>query len=103
MSKYNNKRTYTEDGWFDSQGELRRWQELKLLEKAGQIKELKRQVEYELIPKIGALRAIKYRADFVYQEGAKEVVEDYKGFRDRLYKLKARLMLWRHNITILET
>ena len=105
ISKYNNRRTHTEDGWFDSQAELRRWQELKLLEKAGEIRNLRRQVEYELIPRMGGLRPIVYRADFVYEEAPtwREVVEDKKGYRDRLYKLKCRLMLWRHNIAILET
>src|SRR5437016_3951103 len=80
VSKYNNRRIQTEDGWFDSQRELRRWQELKLLEKAGQILNLRRQVKFELIPKEGSLRAIKYVADFVYEEKGKQVVEDSKGF-----------------------
>lgn len=103
MSKYNNRRVNTPDGWFDSQRELSRWGELKLLERAGKIKDLKRQVNFELIPRIGGMRAIIYRADFVYEEKGKQVVEDSKGFRDRVYKLKCRLMLWRHNVAILET
>jgi hypothetical protein len=102
-SKYNNKRTQTEDGWFDSQRELKRWGELKLLERAGKIKDLKRQVDFELIPGSCGLRPIVYRADFVYEENGKKVVEDSKGFRDRTYKLKRRLMLWRHNVLIFET
>lgn len=103
MSKYNNRRINTEDGWFDSQRELKRWQELKLLERGKRISDLRRQVEYELIPKMGPLRRIVYRADFVYKEDGREVVEDSKGFRDRVYKLKARLMLWRHNIPVVES
>lgn len=102
-TKYNNRRIETEDGWFDSIKEHRRWCELKLLERAGKIKNLERQVEFELIPAISGLRKIIYRADFVYTENGKRVVEDVKGFRDRVYKLKCRLMLWRHNVTILET
>lgn len=103
VSKYNNRRINTEDGWFDSKRELQRWGELKLLQLAGKIQELRRQVDFELIPRIGGMRAIVYRADFVYTEEGKQVVEDSKGFRDRVYKLKCRLMLWRHNIAILET
>lgn len=103
MNKYHAKRVNTEDGWFDSQRELKRWQELKLLEHAGKISKLRRQVSYELIPRIGGMRPIVYRADFVYIENGKEVVEDSKGFRDRVYRLKCRLMLWRHNVAILET
>lgn len=103
MSKYNNRRINTPDGWFDSKAEYARWLELKLLERAGHISDLQRNIEYELIPKIGTLRPIRYRADFVYVENGKKVVEDRKGYRNRVYKLKARLMLWRHNITILES
>lgn len=103
ISKYNNKRVNTPDGWFDSKRELERWNELKLLERAGKISNLQRQVSYELVPKMGGLRPIVYKADFVYMEGGKQVVEDSKGFRDRVYRLKCRLMLWRHNVAILET
>ena len=35
---------------FDSKREYRRWQELRFMEKAGQITELQRQVKYVLIP-----------------------------------------------------
>jgi hypothetical protein len=51
ISKYNNRRTHTEDGWFDSQRELRRWHELKLLERPARSANLRRQVDFELIPK----------------------------------------------------
>lgn len=102
-AKYGNRRVNTEDGWFDSQRELRRWGELKLLEKAGELYNLRRQVRYELIPKATGLRAINYVADFCYQQGGKTVVEDSKGYRNPLYLLKRRLMLWRHGIEILET
>lgn len=103
MSKYHNRRVLTEDGWFDSQRELRRWGELKLLERAGKISDLKRQVAYELIPKRGKLRAISFIADFVYTENGHTVVEDSKGYRNRLYMLKWRLMEWVHGIEIIET
>lgn len=103
--KYGNKRIQTEDGWFDSLAEHRRWGELKLLEKAGAIRSLRRQVDFELIPRVGSLRPIIYRADFVYEEAPewKEIVEDRKGFKDRVYRLKCRMMLWRHGIVIRET
>jgi hypothetical protein len=103
VSKYGNRRINTPDGWFDSHRELKRWGELKLLERAGQIKNLKRQVEYELVPKVAGFRASYYVADFVYDEKGKTVVEDSKGFKDRLYMLKRKLMMWRHGIAILET
>lgn len=101
--KYGNRKVQTEEGWFDSQREYKRWGELKLLQSAGKISNLRRQVPYELIPKRGRLRAIKFVADFVYTENGKEVVEDSKGYRNRLYMLKWRLMEWVHGIEILET
>jgi hypothetical protein len=103
VSKFNNKRVNTPDGWFDSQRELRRWGELQLLQRAGKITDLERQVDFELIPSGAGLRRIVYRADFVYIENGQKVIEDSKGYRDRVYKLKRRLMLWRHNVTIKET
>lgn len=105
ISKYKNKRVNTEDGWFDSHRELRRWEQLKLLEKAGEIERgtLRRQVRFELVPKHGGERALFYIADFVYRAGGREIVEDSKGFRDRVYKIKRRLMLHRYNIAILES
>lgn len=105
ISKYNNKRLNTQDGWFDSHAEFTRWQELKLLEKAGEIRSLQRQVRFTLIPKCGRLREIVYIADFVYEKAPdwKQVVEDKKGFRSKVYMLKWRLMQFRHGIEILET
>lgn len=103
MSKYRACRVNTSEGWFDSKAELERWVQLKLLARAGKITNLERQVRFEIIPKIGRLRAIHYVADFAYDLDGKRVIEDRKGFKTRLYRLKARLMLWRHNIEILET
>lgn len=102
-SKYNNRRVQTEDGWFDSQRELKRWGELKLLERAGKIQNLRRQVSYELIPKRGRLRKIVYVADFVYEDSGREVVEDSKGFRSKVYMLKWRMMEFLLGIEVLET
>ena len=49
-NKYHNQK-YSADGEvFDSKKEFQRWQELKILEKAGEISELRRQVPFELLP-----------------------------------------------------
>ena len=103
VNKYGARRVHTEEGWFDSEREHRRWGDLKLLERAGKIKNLRRQVPYELIPKRGRMRAIRFIADFVYEENGKVVVEDSKGYRNRLYMLKWRLMEWRHGIQVVES
>jgi dsDNA-specific endonuclease/ATPase MutS2 len=92
---------------FDSAKEARRYGELVLLERAGQISDLKRQVRFELIPtqyENGKCveRAVHYVADFVYKDNYKEIVEDAKGFRTKDYIIKRKLMLFIHGIRIKE-
>lgn len=89
---------------FDSRGEFIRWHELLLLEKAGEIRQLERQ------PALGFMENDKlmftYRADFRYlegNEGGSYVIEDFKGFRTPLYKLKKKLIEAQHGIEIRET
>lgn len=103
MPKYHNSKTVIDGIRFDSKKEAKRYLELKILEKAGVIKDLKRQVPYILIDKSRYGRAIKYVADFVYYEGDKLVVEDVKGVRTPVYKLKKRLMAERFGIEVKET
>lgn len=91
MTKYNNKKTVIDNMVFDSKKEANRYLELKLLLKAKQISDLKRQITYVLVPKQGGERAVKYIADFVYTENGKTVVEDVKGFRTDVYKIKRKL------------
>jgi hypothetical protein len=103
-SKYGNKKMTAPDGQrFDSVKEYHRWGCLRLLERAGVIKDLKRQVKFELIPRIGNERACNYIADFTYMENGELVVEDVKGVRTDAYKIKKKLMLWVHGIRIKET
>jgi len=104
MSKYHN----TKSGGFDSIKERRRWKELQLLQKAGQICGLDRQVRFDLIPaqyegKKCIYRGVSYYADFTYWENGVFVVEDCKGFRTDVYKLKAKMMYYFHHIKIKET
>ena len=105
MSKYGNRKVKTSDGIVhDSQREASRWVELKLLEKAGEIRDLQRQVKYELIPKQEGERAVYYIADFVYTDlrTGKTVVEDTKGVRTKDYIIKRKLMLYVHKLKIKE-
>ena len=102
MSKYKSKPTVIDGIRFASRKEAQRYTELRLLERAGQISGLRLQVPYELIPKHGRERAIKYIADFVYNEDGQTIVEDVKGYRTDVYKLKRRLMYERYGIEIRE-
>lgn len=124
-SKYHNEKVLSADGEiFDSRREFRRFTELKILEKAGEITNLKRQVPFVIIPEHrepdttgprGGVRkgrliepAAKYIADFVYFERDesgrwRQVVEDCKGMRTDTYKLKRKLMFHLYGIRIRET
>lgn len=108
-NKYGNKKITTEDGDFDSKKEYRRWCELKLLQRAGEITNLRRQVSFVLIPvqKVDGKvveRAVKYIADFVYNEPGKLycTVEDTKGVKTKEYIIKRKLMLEKYGIQIKE-
>ena len=106
-NKYGNRKVHAEGLTFDSKKEYSRWLELKLLQRAGEIRDLNRQVKFELIPvqkdgKRVIERACIYIADFVYTEGGEMVVEDVKGKRTADYIIKRKLMLWVHGIRIKE-
>lgn len=107
MSKYNNTKVRIGGDVFDSKREYKRWCELKLLEREGIIRNLQRQVKYRLIDGKKTAdrteRPCDYIADFVCYENGKLVVEDCKGMRTDVYKIKRKLMLERYNISIRET
>lgn len=107
MSKYGNKKTVVDGITFDSKKEANRWCELKLMERAGLITELYRQFPFKILPgqrRNGKVveRPVWYYADFVYRENGELVVEDAKGFRTDVYKLKKKMMLYFFNIRIKE-
>lgn len=108
---------------FDSHKELRRYLELCLLERSGEITGLKRQVKFELIPaqrepdktgKRGGVikgktleQSCDYYADFVYKDKqGNTVVEDVKGYKQggaySVFMIKRKLMLYKYGIKIRE-
>lgn len=101
-SKYKNKKVVVDGHKFDSIKESHRYCELKLLERAGKIKDLELQPKFELIPTIRTetetLPKISYIADFMYQdcESGKMIVEDVKGYKTNVYLLKKRLFLQKY-------
>lgn len=122
MSKYHARKVTRGGMTFDSAKEARRFSELSLLQKVGEISDLRCQVKYILIPaqrepdtvgKRGGTikgklleRECAYIADFVYKQNGVEIVEDVKGYRDStayaLFTIKRKLMLWVHGIKIKE-
>jgi hypothetical protein len=101
-SKFRNVRTEIDGITFSSKAEARRYQELKLLEKAKAIHSLELQPRYKLIVN-GELVAV-YVGDFHYWSNETDlpVVEDVKGFITPEFRLKKKLMKACHGIEIQE-
>ena len=124
MSKYHSVKVVYDGIEFHSKKEAQRYQQLKLMERAGFIANLQRQVKYELIPAQYidgkcVERAVTYTSDFEYDEMVPlrqrsvmvdanarmpggHIVEDVKGMRTDVYKIKRKLMLLKHGIRIQE-
>lgn len=91
-----------EDGIrFASKREARRYRELKMAERGGLITNLELQPKFEMV--VNGHKICTYRADFVYFEDGIRTVEDSKGHRTQVYKLKKKLMKALYNIEIMET
>lgn len=95
-SKLHNQPVRIDGVYFPSRLEARRWHDLQLLARAGRIANLRRQVAYPLE------HGGTYRADFVYDEDGRTVVEDAKGMVTDLYALKRRQFESQYGITIRE-
>lgn len=95
MNKYRNKKVIVDEKEFDSKREGNRYKELKLLERAGEIKNLELQPRFLLqdsFKKNGrTFRKIEYVADFKYIENGKTIVEDVKGMQTDVFKLKHKI------------
>ena len=93
-SKFGNVRTKVDGISFASKAEAARYQELKLLEKAGKIAVLTLQPRYSL--ESGGKTICTYVADFEYfltpADGSRrKVTEDVKGIETAVFKLKRKL------------
>jgi hypothetical protein len=82
--------------------EARRYQELRLMERAGEIEKLTLQRRYPI--RVNGVLVCAYVSDFEYRDlrTGRWVVEDVKGARTSTYKLKAKLMRAVHGIEIQE-
>lgn len=101
MSKYGNVRTEVAGIAFSSKREARRYQELRLYEKAGQISGLELQPRFDL--SVNGVKVCTYVADFRYRTAdGKTVVEDAKGVKTAVYRLKKKLMIAIYEIEVEE-
>lgn len=99
-NKYNARRTKTPDGVeHDSAKEAKRWVELQMLERGGEIRNLKRQVVIPLIGQKDIIRTrtgrqMRFTVDFAYEDSRQEwatVYEDSKGFATRDYEVRVAI------------
>jgi hypothetical protein len=91
-TKYGNRKTVVDGITFASAKEARRYGELKLLQRAGEVFGLRLQPRFPL--KVNGHLICTYVGDFEYcpkDQSAAPIVEDAKGFRTPEYKLKAKL------------
>lgn len=97
-NKYHAIKTESDGIEFDSKFEAEKWQELKILEKSGIIKDLQRQVRFILLDgytnnKGEKIRPISYIADFTYIDVKKKqkIAMDTKGLETEVFRIKKKL------------
>lgn len=90
MTKYGAIPTTVDGITFASKAESRRYQELKLLERAGEISRLELQPSFKC--EINGKLVCTYRADFSFFTKTERVIEDVKGVRTPVYRLKKKLV-----------
>lgn len=104
--KYGNRKTIVDGIKFDSKAEAERYKELRMMEQSGVIADLKCQPKFQLIPtfvKNGkTFRGINYIADFSYTQDGRTVVEDVKGYKTEVYKLKRKMFEFYYSDLTLE-
>ena len=105
MSKYRNIKTKVDGILFDSKKEAARYCELKILLKKKKIYNLVCHPIFPIV--IGGIKVCKYIADFSYSEifrynNKYDVVEDVKGVRTAVYRLKKKLVKAMYGIDIKE-
>jgi hypothetical protein len=132
-SKYRAKPTEVDNIRFASKKEAKRYAELKLLEKAGEVRRIELQPSFDLFVvdhTVGArikraaarmrgegsildgrIKVGTYRADFAYEQQGlsasenerwRRVIEDVKGFKTPVYRLKKKMVEAIYGITIRE-
>lgn len=106
-NKYHNKKVTYKGIKFESKKEMQRYKDLELLESTDYICNLELQKKFLLQEgytnaKGKKIRPIYYIADFYYYDyvDKKWVVEDTKGVRTEVYKLKKKLFEYKYNLTI---
>lgn len=98
VMKYHNKWKTIDGIKFQSIREANRYLELKMLQKSHEIRNLRLQVPFVFF--VDGKKVFTYIADFVYTTvgnsygklKGKKIIEDVKGYRTPIYKLKKKLI-----------
>lgn len=102
MTKYRAVKTTVGNITFDSKREAARFQELRLLFRAGEIRNLELQPKLDFV--LEGEKIFTYRPDFIYFDRyGSRVVEDVKGVRTAVYRLKKKLIEKQFKLKIMET
>lgn len=110
-SKYGAVKTTVDGVTFASKAEARRYQELRLLEKAGEVTELELQPKFPIYVSIngrsrhmGDKPVCTYVADFRYRFGPTGIlmIEDVKGMKTPVYRLKKKMVEAQYGVEIIE-
>jgi hypothetical protein len=101
-SKYNNVKTTVDGITFDSKAEAKYYQNLKLLEMAGEVEGVELQTPFALT--VSGFLICTYRSDFTFttRKDKKFHVVDCKGVRTKDFILKKKLMRAIYGIEIEE-
>ena len=103
--KYHNKKTVADGIKFDSKLEAERYAQLKILERAGVIRDLELQPSFELLSSFRkngkTWRKTVYKADFRYilADGDRIIIEDVKGSTaviTDVFRLKQKLFEYKY-------
>lgn len=92
--KYHNKRVLQDGMWFDSKRECARYEELKLLRRAGEITDLEVHPRYSL--DVNGVHIGFYKADFRYRAvgGGGDIIEDVKSSATMTTASRLRIKLF---------
>ena len=110
INKYHNKKIIIDGIKFDSKKEGNYYLKLKMLEKAGKIRDLKLHVPFVLIEAFKlnnkTYRKMQYICDFTYYDDKDKLhVVDVKSEatrKDKTYQLKKKLLAWKYGLEIEE-
>lgn len=104
IGKYKNIRITYDGILWDSKKECERYKVLVLLQEYNQIQDLKWGVPFDLL--VNGIKVAWYKADFTYMKNGVLIIEDTKSpvtRKNRIYRLKKKMIKAQYGIDILET